>query len=279
MNAASGTAGAGAPAACFSTFAKAPGYTPIAANPCELLGFGVLRLGAGESHQGAQEATREGMLVMLAGKARITVNGKVFASVGGRGDVFSGLPHSIYLPRGASYTVEALGRMEAAIATAPSSVDTEAYEVTPAQVSTGTWGTLNFTRTFRQILVEPDGRPAGSLVIGETITPSGNWSTYPAHKHEADAGAERYHEEIYYFRNSSPDGYGLMQHYSPERGYDLTHRVTDDSVIAIPHGYHTYVAAPGSHSYYLWVLAGSGRTQGVAMDPKHAWVQKLVGLV
>jgi 5-deoxy-glucuronate isomerase len=264
---------------CFSRFEKTGGYVPIASNPCSLLDFGVLRLAAGETHERQIASDRECVLVMLSGKAKITVNGQVFASVGGRGDVFSGLPHSVYIPRGAEVSVQALTRMEAALPTTPSVLDTAPYEITPAQVSTGQWGTLNFSRTFRQILVEPDGHPASSIVIGETITPSGNWSTYPAHKHEVDQGGERYHEEIYYFRVSSPDGYGLIQHYSPERGFDLTHRVTDDSVIAIPYGYHTYVAAPGSHSYYLWVLAGHGRAQGVALDPKTGWVQRMVGIV
>jgi 5-deoxy-glucuronate isomerase len=266
-------------ASCFSRFEKKPGRTQIASNPCALLGFEVVRLAKGAAASFSMAADREGVMVMLAGKAKVTVGGVVFASVGGRDNVFAGLPHSVYLPRGLAVTVEAITACEAAVPTAPSTIDAAPYEITPAQVSTGTWGTLNFTRSFRQILVEPDGRPASSLMIGETITPSGNWSTYPAHKHEADAGAERFHEEIYYFRNSSPDGYGLIQHYSPERGYDLTHRAPDDSVIAIPHGYHTYVAAPGSHSYYLWALAGTGRTQGVAMDPKTGWVQKMVGLV
>jgi 5-deoxy-glucuronate isomerase len=267
------------PKACFSAFPKSKGLTRIASNPCDLLDFHVLRLAKGESHEMSMDAGREGLLVMLAGKARITVGGKVFATVGGRDNVFAGLPHSVYCPRGQKVVVEALTNIEAAIPTAPSTLDTEPYEVVPAQVSTGQWGTLNFSRNFRLILTEPDGRPASKLMVGETITPSGNWSTYPAHKHEVEAGAEKFHEEIYYFRNSSADGYGLVQHYSPERGYDLTHRVVDDTVIAMPNGYHTYVAAPGSHSYYLWALAGDGRAQGVTMDAKTGWVQKLVGLV
>jgi 5-deoxy-glucuronate isomerase len=87
------------------------------------------------------------------------------------------------------------------------------------------------------------------------------------------------HEEICYFRVSSPDSFGIIQHYSPEHGYDNMHRVTDDTLIAMPHGYHTYVGAPGAQSYYLWALAGNGRTQGASFDPRLGWVQKTVGMV
>ncbi len=169
--------------------------------------------------------------------------------------------------------------MEAALPTTPSDLDTEPYEIKPDEVQTGQWGTLNYTRYFRQIAVHGDGHPVSSIILGETITPSGNWSTYPPHKHEVNGGGEVAHEEMYYFRNASPDGYGLAQHYSPERGYDDTYRVTDDTLLSMPHGYHCYAAAPGTASYYLWFLAGDGRAQGASFDPKVGWVQKTVGMV
>ncbi len=246
---------------------------------CERLGFAVLRLSAGERFEGAMDGAREGLLVVLGGRARVEAGGRDLGSVGGRANVFAGLGHSVYLPRGLGYRVLAETDLEAALPTAPSDLDTEPYVIAPDQVRTGTWGTLNFTRHFREILVQPNGLPAASLIVGETITPSGNWSTYPPHKHEVEADGEKVHEEIYYFRVSSPDGFGIIQHYSPERGYDDIHRVTDDTLIAMPHGYHTYVGAPGAQSYYLWALAGNGRVQGASFDPRLGWVQKTVGMM
>ncbi|GBF06081.1 myo-inositol catabolism IolB domain-containing protein [Deinococcus aerius] len=245
---------------------------------CALLGFERLHLTPGQTHSG-QTGEREVLLVVLSGKARVEVSGRVFESVGGRPNVFAGLPHSVYLPRNSTYTVTALSRLEAALPSAPSDLDTEPYEIRPEQVNTGQWGTLNYTRQFREILVQPNGLPASRLIVGETITPSGNWSTYPPHKHEVNEGPEVFHEEMYYFRVSSPEGFGLARHYSPERGYDTTYTVRDDTLLSIPHGYHTYAAAPGYQSYYLWFLAGDGRTQGVRLDPEVGWVQKTVGMV
>lgn len=262
----------------FHTVSSHPGYQPLQDTTCTLLSFAKLTLEAGESYEG-QTLDREFLLVMLSGKARVEVDGHVFENVGGRASVFAGLPHSVYLPRGISYVITALTRLEAALPSAPSELDVRPYQIKPEQVNTGQWGTLNYTRHFREILVQPNSLPASSLIVGETITPSGNWSTYPPHKHEVNKGGEVFMEEMYYFRVSSPDGFGLARHYSPEHGYDTTYTVKNDTLLSIPHGYHTYAAAPGYYSYYLWFLAGDGRAQGVKLDPDLAWVQKTVGML
>ncbi|MFN3265366.1 MAG: 5-deoxy-glucuronate isomerase [Deinococcales bacterium] len=258
---------------------KANGIQHVPNHGCALLDFHKLNLYAGQSYSGELAPDREALLVMLSGKARVVVKESEFSSIGGRTNVFAGNPHSLYIPRGSNYEIHALSDIEAALPSAPSSLDIAPYEIKPEQVNTGTWGKLNFTRYFREILVAPNGLPASSLIVGETITPSGNWSTYPPHKHELVQGSEVFHEEIYYFRVSSPDGFGLCRHYSPERGYDTTHTVRDDSFISLPHGYHTYAAAPGAQSYYLWFLAGDARVQGVSFDPETAWVQKATVLL
>ncbi len=245
---------------------------------CKHLEFDKLNLRAGSSHESLVPSDREALLVMLSGKVKVQV-GHLEFSVGGRPSVFGGLPHSVYLPRGSKYTIHALTNAEIALPSGPSNLDTEPYEIKPEQVRTGQWGTLNYSRQYREILVAPNGLPASSLIVGETITPSGNWSTYPPHRHEVNEGGEVFHEEMYYFRVSAPEGWGLTRHYSPEHGYDTTYTVKDDTILSIPHGYHTYSSAPGYSSYYLWFLAGDGRNQGVKLDPDVGWVQKTVGMV
>lgn len=262
----------------FHTLSRAHGHQTLQDEACQLLKFAKLTLNAGESHSG-ETADREILLVMLSGKADVQVGEHRFEGVGGRPNVFAGNPHSVYLPRNHTFTITAQSRIEVALPSAPSDLDTDPYEIKPQQVNTGTWGTLNYKRNFREILVQPNGLPASRLIVGETLTPSGNWSTYPPHKHEEENGSEKFHEEMYYFRVSSPEGWGLTRHYSPEQGYDQTYQVKDDTLLSIPHGYHTYTSAPGYQSYYLWFLAGDGRTQGVKLDPEVGWVQKTVGMV
>jgi len=263
----------------FHEIPDTPGYQLLHDDSCQFLKFAKLTLAPGEMHTG-HSGDREILLVALGGKARVEVDGHVFEHVGSRPNVFAGLPHSVYIPRGSTYAVTATTRFEAALPSAPSDLDTAPYEIRPERVNTGQWGTLNYARQFREILVAPNGLPASRLIVGETITPSGHWSTYPPHKHEVETqGSEKFHEEMYYFRVSSPEGWGLTRHYSPQRGYDETYTVRDDTLLAIPHGYHTYTSAPGYSSYYLWFLAGEGRTQGVTLDPDVGWVQKTVGMI
>lgn len=262
----------------FHRLDKKPGLSQVDDEACTLLKFSKLDLPSGGSYEGSLSDDREAVLVILAGRASVKVGDTTFENIGQRTDVFSGNPHSVYLPRACSYRVEALTDLEAAFPSAPSLIDIDPYEIRSDEVGTGTWGALNFTRHYRKILVDGDGRPASTILVGETITPSGNWSTYPPHKHESNSGGEVFHEEMYYFRNQSPGGYGLAQHYSPERGYDEVYRVKGEEVLSMPHGYHTFVAAPGSASYYLWFLAGDGRGQGTSFDPELGWVQKTVGL-
>jgi 5-deoxy-D-glucuronate isomerase len=77
----------------------------------------------------------------------------------------------------------------------------------------------------------------------------------------------------------SYEGFGLVRHYSPERGYDRTYTVRDHTLLSIPHGCHTYVTAPGYRQYDLWMLAGDGRSRGVTLDPEVGWTQKIVEMV
>jgi 5-deoxy-glucuronate isomerase len=131
---------------------------------------------------------------------------------------------------------------------------------------------------------------AEKLVACELITPPGNWSSYPPHKHDASEPCQVVNEEIYFFRIAGADqltpsreGFGLHRTYTgPEHeaagldAVDETVEVRDQDVFVIPHGYHgPCVAAPGYPMYYLNVLAGPGADRSMAFcdDPAHAWVR------
>ena len=143
------------------------------------------------------------------------------------------------------------------------------------------WGAANFKRYFHQILTEiaqPD-LPARRLIVGETFTPSGNWSTYPPHKHEVeDLPREAYHEEMYYFKVAPTDGFGIC-HYYNDQGEAENFTVRDNTIMMAPFGYHTVVSAPGYMTYYLWFLAGEHRVQATVDDPKLGWVGRTVPML
>jgi 5-deoxy-glucuronate isomerase len=117
----------------------------------------------------------------------------------------------------------------------------------------------------------------------ELLTPDGNWSSYPPHRHDDSPECPVNNEEIYYFRigragtaEFSTDGFGLHRTYTPDGSIDVNVVVGDGDVFLVPRGYHgPCIAAPGYTMYYLNVLAGTGGDRSMAFcdDPTHHWVR------
>ncbi len=268
----------------FTNIESKRGLTGPSENPCRLLDFGKLALSPGETYEG-NTGDREALLVILSGVASIKANGVDFPNVGGRPNVFAGKPHSIYLPPKASYSVsvpEGGRHFEAAIPMAAAEEGSAPFLITPEDVRTGKWGISNFSRKYHQILVQGQhpARSVSRLIVGETFTPSGNWSTYPPHRHEHnDPPREVFMEEMYYFRVAPKDGWGLAKYYTDDRSIDDVYTVKDDSILMMPTGYHTVVSAPGYTTYYLWFLAGDTRTQATVDDPEVGWVARAIPMI
>ncbi len=256
------------------------GLNTLPHNPCKLLDFSFLKLGDGEEYT-ANSGDREILAVVLGGKGTFSVNGTIFEGVGGRPSVFGGKPHSVYIPAAAGFSIKAEGPIEIALPSAPSEGTIEPYVIPPSRVANGVWGAANFKRYFHQILTlaaQPE-LPARRLIAGETFTPSGNWSTYPPHKHQVDdLPREAYHEEMYYFRVNPVDGFGIC-HYYNEDGEEENFTVRDNTIHMMPKGFHTVVSAPGYTTYYLWFLAGNQRVQAVVDDPVLGWVSRTVPML
>ena len=124
----------------------------------------------------------------------------------------------------------------------------------------------------------PDAFECDKLVAVEVLTPGGNWSSYPPHKHDTASAGEAVLEEIYYFEVGRPAALGYQRVYSSERGQiDTLAEVSSGDVVLVPYGYHgPSMAAPGYDLYYLNVLAGPGRASGrwrFCDDPRHAWIR------
>ena len=127
-----------------------------------------------------------------------------------------------------------------------------------------------------------NGVETSHLLCCEVLTPGGNWSSYPAHKHDRRGADERELEEIYYFEiapsPSGGPGFGLHRTYAsdPDRPIDLCTEVRDGDVALVPHGYHgPCVAAPGYDMYYLNVMAGPDEDLAwlAPDDPAHHWIR------
>lgn len=233
----------------------------------------LLRLAKGQ-RQTVTIPGEELALVLLGGRASITASGQHWSDLGGRANVFSGMPHSLYLPVDIGpVEVEALtDPCEVAVCGARAERVFPARVIEPSQVEIEIRGGENATRQINHIL-KPDF-PADRILIVEVYTPSGNWSSYPPHKHDVhNPPGEVDLDEIYFYKISQPEGYAIQRVYTRDGRRDETITVRDNQVILIPDGYHPVVAAHGYDCYYLNVLAGSARSMAATDDPDYAWVR------
>lgn len=233
----------------------------------ELIGLDLADLADSET----LEITRDAEIAAVVLSGVVDVEGLGVA--GGRGDVFEGPGHTVYAPPGTPLRFQAVGGpAQIVIASAPlgDGRPGQARIIGPGDQEVAERGEGNWSRTVRTILGPDDD--AGRLLLGETINPPGNWSSYPPHKHDThEPPREVRLEEVYLFKLAPENGFGIQLRYDGEGEEAFT--VRDGDVAAIPAGYHPVVAAPGYSLCYLWVMAGEGRRMIPYLDPEHAWVQ------
>lgn len=224
-------------------------------------------------------------LVNLTGRYGVRSNRGEWTGVGGRKNVFAGGAHALYLPRHTEFTVTAEEAGDLAVTWVPASTDHAPWLIRPEEVQISIRGGDNASRQINDLL--PPGSPVEKLVLVEVYTPSGNWSSYPGHKHDVhrvDAAGnllEADLEEVYYYQIDKPEGYAYQRVYtdagSPlhQAGYpiDALVRAEHNTAVLVPEGYHPVVSAPGYTTYYLNVLAGSAQSLANQDDPRYAWVK------
>lgn len=210
---------------------------------------------------------RELCVVVLAGTADVND----WRDVGSRTSVFTGPPEAVYLPPNSRFRIQARSeRCEVALCWAPAKQGAEAALIKASEIKPFQRGSGRTARTIHNVLMED--RPAESLLVTEVLTPAGNWSSYPPHKHDTDdPPREAYLEETYYHRMARPDGFAVQLVYTDDRSLDEAIQVRDGDVVLVPRGYHPVAAGPGYDLYYLNVMAGPRRSWLVTTDPDHRW--------
>ncbi|MBB1246499.1 5-deoxy-glucuronate isomerase [Streptomyces durbertensis] len=199
----------------------------------------------------------------------------------GRAHVFAGPSDFAYLPRDARATVrsDAGGRFALTGARCDNRLPARYGPVSDVPVELR--GTGSCSRQVHNFGAA-DAFDCDRLIAVEVITPGGNWSSFPPHKHdEHRPGEESELEEIYYFEFAAAgDVPGLgYQRVSPsaDGGTDVLAEVRDGDVVLIPDGWHgPSMAVPGHHMYYLNVMAGPGAERAwlICDHPDHAWIRE-----
>ncbi len=155
--------------------------TPESAN-WNYLHFEARTMQLGESWE-HQTDENELVIVLLGGNFKVESDKGNWETINGRKDVFSGIAHTLYLPRNSRFTLESTSEnLDIAYGWCKSENDFPAKFVEPENTPVVIFGGDNATRQFNDLV--PPGFGCDSIVVREVYTPSGNWSSFPAHKHD-----------------------------------------------------------------------------------------------
>lgn len=240
-------------------------------------GLRILTLDPRESRTFATGAC-EYVVLPLSGSAEVHVDGE-HLTLQGRGSVFSRVSDFAYLPRDTTVTITSRDGGRFALPHARCERALPVRYVPAEKVSVELRGAGSCSRQVNNFC-SADSFEADRLIAVEVLTPAGNTSSYPPHKHDEDRpGEESALEEIYYFEmTGGPNAPGAAYqrvYGGGEHPVDLLAEVRDGDAVLIPRGWHgPSIALPGYDLYYLNVMAGPGeRVWNICDDPDHAWVR------
>nr|WSY57124.1 5-deoxy-glucuronate isomerase [Streptomyces sp. NBC_00886] len=240
-------------------------------------GLRILTLGPGQAHT-LSIGDSEFLILPLTGSCTVTTDGTAF-ELAGRTGVFASATDFAYLPRESVALISSADGGTFALPSARTERSSLSARYGPKEdVPVELRGAGACSRQVNNYCL-PGTFEAEQLVVCEVLTPGGNWSSYPPHKHdEARPGQESELEEIYYFQIAGKDGFAYQRVYgTQERPIDVLAEVRSGDTVLIPHGWHgPSIAAPGYDLYYLNVMAGPGQDRAwlICDDPAHGWVRE-----
>jgi len=255
--------------------AAADGYD-VVVTP-ENAGWGHSSLRVLSTSRSLATGAEEMLVVPLDGGATVTVGEESFR-LDGRADVFAGPTDFAYLPIGTTAQLAVEGRVALCGARTDVSLPFRYGPAGDVPVERrGAGSASRLVRNFGTVGVFE----TGALIACEVVTPDGNWSSYPAHKHDEATATESALEEIYYFEIAAgpagEPGFGYHRTSSSAAGeIDVLAEVRDRDTALVPYGWHgPCIAAPGFDMYYLNVMAGPGAERAwlISDHPDHAWVR------
>jgi 5-deoxy-glucuronate isomerase len=217
-------------------------------------GFEVYMLNPGQKMM-KETGTQEVCIVLLSGKADVVTKRETWMGLGMRMDIFEKIPpFSVYVPNQNYFEINAITRLEVAFCYAPGKGNYSARLITPDDVHIEVVGDDLTEHRIHHLL--PKHQPADSLLVRETYTPQGHWSSYPPHKYDQNTYPEEiYLEETYYYRTNPPSGFAVQLVETKDDSLNDALVVRDGDAVRLPKGYHPLSAPPGYETYNLIVMA------------------------
>ena len=230
------------------------------------LSFRVMALAPGGTVDGNTDGS-EVVIVPLAGSGWLAFGGARHHVA--RADVFSEKPQVAYRPPRTSYSIGAVDALEVAIGSAPASGLYPARLYSSSELPSFRRGGANVSRGVTATF-DPSFA-SERLIAYEILTPSGNWSSFPPHRHDGRLGTS-YHEETYYYRLTPGNGFAIQRLYTRDTDLDVSITAADGDLVLVHEGYHTVAVAPGTNAYYLNFLAGDTKPVSQLNDPAYDWI-------
>lgn len=248
-------------------------------SPLRYLSLGCLCLHKAGSHFASVANEKESAFCVLTGRCTIRVyEGRREANSFDleRSSPFTEGPVVAYIPQGMAYRVTSTSSiLDARVIATPARQRTRPFISDLRLHKPEPFGMDNWLRSV-YLPIGP-GHEADRLIVGETHSPSGNWSSFPPHKHDVhDPPAELPAEEFYHYQFDPPQGFACQRLYTdPQDREPLSevYVVEHGDTVVIPRGYHPVVVAPGYRMVTLWAFAIDERVMGAwRQDPRHAWL-------
>lgn len=215
-----------------------------------------------------EDCNHETLIVLLKGELEFTIDDKVFNTK--RNSVFNEKASSIYIPFNKSLKITPNGEAEIAICKTASTKQGEIVFIKPDEVKEVVRGKDGFKRRVYDILDQYS--LSDRLVVGETVNCTGQWSSYPPHKHDENKKDEVKMEELYLFKLNPENGFGFQRIYTEDGSVDETMTINNNDITLIPKGYHPVSVMPGYEIYYLWILVGENKILMPYTQDKYRWL-------
>ncbi|MCA9766815.1 MAG: 5-deoxy-glucuronate isomerase [Carnobacterium sp.] len=226
----------------------------------------------GEFHTSLED--KEICIVALSGKYTISDGSQTFEEVGTRKTVFEKIPtDSVYIPCNKKVSIKCIEEGNIILCYSPSTdINRETVLISAKDNSIEKRGHYNNNRLVHNIL-DDKSLISENLLVVEVFTDSGNWSSYPPHKHDQNnLPEESFLEETYYHELNPKQGFVFQRIYTEDRLLDETMAIYNQDMVVVPKGYHPVSVPDGYDSYYLNIMAGPTKTWKFNNEKDHEWI-------
>jgi 5-deoxy-glucuronate isomerase len=219
-------------------------------------------------------AAHECSVVLVYGTVTIELDNEPAVLLGPRPSPFTHMAHSLLISGHEGIRLFAEEESLVLVAAVPSRISQPAQIICPQDVRESERGEQNWRRKVR-LVCWSDNTRGEQLLVGETVTPSGNWSSVPPHQHQEhiagdDGPLEVPYEEAYFFLFSHPQGFALSRHFNLDESIDECFTIRSGDLLHVKSGYHPIVCSPGTSFYHLTMMAGPYRLSAASLHPGYS---------